>query len=91
MEEEIANLESLIEELSAEIAPWVEEIESNITKHGHKGYSKSFNDKNFVEKSQISASFSFILQTLYFALIKLNNKKPDTYGITDEIERIRKL
>ncbi|CAI2382368.1 unnamed protein product [Moneuplotes crassus] len=91
MENEITNLEGLLEELSQEISPWVEEIEANMEKHAHKGYSKAFGDKNHIEKAQISANFSFILQTLYFALIKLNNKSVESYTINEEIERIKKL
>ena len=91
MEADIDNLEDLLSQLDEELAPWVQEIDTNAEKHGHKAFSKSFNEKGPVVKSQISASFAFVLQTLYFSLLKLNNVDTENHQINEEIDRIRKL
>jgi hypothetical protein len=44
-----------------------------------------------MSKSQISASFAFVLQTLYFALLKVNNENTDDHTIKEEIKRVRAL
>ena len=91
MEKDITELEGLLDELNTELGPWMQEINENMEKHGHKAFSKSFTSKGAVAKSQISASFAFILQTLYFWLLKVNNVDTEEHGINDEIDRIRKL
>ena len=91
MEDEIRNIEGYLKEIQEEIEPWWHEIDSKMENHGHKGFSKSFSDKGFVEKSQISATFAWILQTLYFTLLKLNNKHSDEHGVNEEIRRVQKL
>ena len=91
MEKNIDKLESLLGELTTELEPWIGEVDTNMDKYGHKGFSKSFNDKGQVAKAQISASFAFILQTLYFSLLKLNNTDTEEHEINKEIARVRKL
>ena len=91
MEASISEIENLLEELQTELGPWVEEIDKNMEKHNHKGFSKSFNKETHVAKSQISATFAFVLQTLYFTLLKVNNVDTSNHPINEEIDRIRTL